>query len=81
MTTSATIETRLPELTALELESIVPVSKAAQIQGVSPDAPRPHQNSPAPATRSASLRTIMCSGVSPASRPISLQTNEAVGGT
>ena len=37
MTTSATIETRLPELTALELESIVPVSKAAQIQGVSPD--------------------------------------------
>ena len=36
MTTSATIETRLPELTALELESIVPVSKAAQIQGVSP---------------------------------------------
>jgi hypothetical protein len=37
-----------------------------------------HQNSPEPAIRSASFRTTMCSGLSPASKLTSPQTNGAI---
>jgi hypothetical protein len=42
MTTNAAIENQLPELSALELECIVTVPKAADIKGVSVDTFRRH---------------------------------------
>jgi hypothetical protein len=42
MATSAAVESKLPELTALELESIVPVPKAAHLRGVSVDTFKRH---------------------------------------